>query len=176
MFRIIGITLILSALLTSGAFTARVPAQQQAPAQAELLAEVRLLRQAIETLAGTNARVQIVFGRLQMQEQRTENAAKRLDATRLQIKAINERIAGVTGHIKAIETAIAEGRRKAEELEREGIDLRADRNGLERMEAERAQLLQEEQDAANLLNQEQNRWSDLNRQLDELEKLLTKSR
>ena len=71
---------LVAALILAG-FGIGVAAQQAAPLQTELLTEVRLLRQSIEALAGTNARVQIVFGRLQLQEQRTATAATRaLDA------------------------------------------------------------------------------------------------
>ena len=44
----------------------------------------------------------------------------------------------------------------------------------ERLETERARLMTAESDAAGTLNQEQGRSSDLNRQLDELERQLTK--
>ena len=45
---------------------------------------------------------------------------------------------------------------------------------LEQMEIERARLAADEAEAAQMLNQEQGRWSDLNRQLEELERALTK--
>lgn len=40
--------------------------------------KVFLLRRAIEALAGNGARVQIVFGRLQLQEQRTTVVVRRV--------------------------------------------------------------------------------------------------
>ena len=82
----------LVAALILGAFGIGVTAQQAAPLQTELLAEVRLLRQSIEALAGTNARVQIVFGRLQLQEQRTATATARLDQARLDGKRLAWRL------------------------------------------------------------------------------------
>jgi len=42
------------------------------------------------------------------------------------------------------------------------------------MESERVRLAADEAEAATALNQEQGRWSDLNRQLEELERALTK--
>jgi hypothetical protein len=57
------------------ALLATPPAQESTSAQ--LLQEVRRLREAIETMVSTGARVQIVFGRLQLQEQRTAGAAAR---------------------------------------------------------------------------------------------------
>ena len=142
--------------------------------QAELLTEVRLLRQAIESLAGTNARVQIVFGRLQLQEQRTEAAAKRLDMVRLSVSAMNSRMRQMSDMLKLTENALNDSSRKPEEIKA----LQGERQGatqeLERLEVERARLSGEEADAAGVLNQEQGRWSDLNRQLDELERTLVK--
>lgn len=160
--------------LVASAFIVRVPAQQQAPVQTELLAEVRLLRQAIESLAGTNARVQIAFGRLQLQEQRVESAAKRLDAARDALKDVHNRITQMSEHLKGSENALTDPRRKPEEIEAIQGEIRGARRELERSEAERAVLAAAEADAAGILNQEQGRWSDLNRQLEELERALAK--
>jgi chromosome segregation ATPase len=165
---------IVLAFVTSGAFVAHVPAQQPAPVQTELLAEVRLLRQAIESLAGTNARVQIVFGRLQLQDQRTESAANKLDAVRGALTKVMSEISGMSDHLKLVENIVNDGRRKPEEIEQAREEVTGTRRALERMELDRARLAAEEADAASALNQEQGRWSDLNRQLDELERLLTK--
>ena len=162
-----------AAIATSGAFVARVPAQQPASIQTELLAEVRMLRQSIEMLTGVNARVQIVFGRLQLQEQRVESAAKRLDVARLQASASMQRLTDATDHIKALEGAVNDTRRKPEEIDQMQRELRSARRELERIETERLRLTAEETDAAGVLNQEQGRWSDLNRQLDELERILS---
>jgi chromosome segregation ATPase len=165
---------IVLAFVTSGAFVAHVPAQQPAPAQTELLAEVRLLRQAIESLAGTNARVQIVFGRLQLQEQRTDGAAGRLDKARDALAKNTSEIADVNEHLKDMENRQNDSRRKPEELEQFRMEGVMARRALERLEIARARLLSDEADAAAALNVEQGRWSDLNRQLDELERLLAK--
>jgi chromosome segregation ATPase len=165
---------IMTVILAGAAFVARVPAQQQTVSvQTELLAEVRMLRQSIEMLTGVNARVQIVFGRLQLQEQRVEAAAKRLDMARLQASAVMQRLTDATDHIKALEGGINDTRRKPEQIEQMQSELRVGRRELERIEAERLRLTAEETDAAGVLNQEQGRWSDLNRQLDELERILS---
>ena len=157
------------------AFVARVPAQQtQAPLQTELLAEVRLLRQAIESLAGTNARVQIVFGRLQLQEQRMQAAAARLEMTRMPALSINQRAADAANRYKELEESIAENRAKPEQLDDMRRELRALRGEIDQIEAERVRLQTAEADAAANLNLEQGRWSDLNRQLEELERTLIK--
>jgi chromosome segregation ATPase len=157
------------------AFVARLPAQQSPPpVQTELLGEVRLLRQAIESLAGTNARVQIVFGRLQLQDQRTATAARRLDDLRSAMAGISMRAGGMADSIKELEAAVADGRRKPEEIEALQQELTMAQREAQRLEAERARLVNEESEAAGILNQEQGRWSDLNRQLEELERALAK--
>ena len=158
-------------------FVVHVPAQQQpATVQTELLSEVRLLRQAIESLAGTNARVQIVFGRLQLQEQRTATAARRLDDARSALAGISMRATEMGDRVKELEGFSGDTRRKPEEIEALRHEATMGRRELERIEAERARLMGEESEAAGTLNLEQGRWSDLNRQLEELERLLTPPR
>ena len=167
------VTLVVTLVIV--AFVAGVPAQQtQAPLQAELLAEVRLLRQSIESLAGTNARVQIVFGRLQLQEQRMQAAAARLEITRMPLLGMNQRAAEAANRYKDLEEAIDENRVKPEQLEPMRRDLKAMRIEIDQIEAERARLQTAEADAASNLNLEQGRWSDLNRQLEDLERALIK--
>ena len=157
------------------ALVARVPAQQsQAPIQTELLSEVRLLRQAIESLAGTNARVQIVFGRLQLQEQRIQGATARLEITRMSATGINQRANDAANRYKQLEESIAENRGKPEQLDDMRRELQALRGEIDQIEAERARLQTAEADAAANLNLEQGRWSDLNRQLEDLERTLIK--
>lgn len=167
--------LAVSVILLGGVFVARLPAQQQTTStQTELLAEVRLLRQAIESLAGTNARVQIVFGRLTLQEQRTATAAKHLEEIRLRLASVTREIGDSTDHAKDLESALDDNRRKPEEIEQMRQEATMIKRQLERLEIERARLAGDEGDAASALNQEQGRWSDLNRQLEELERALTK--
>ena len=164
----------LVAALILAVFGIGVAAQQAAPLQTELLAEVRLLRQSIEALAGTNARVQIVFGRLQLQEQRTTTATARLDQARSALDDLNQRAAQNNDQIKRLEAVAEDTRLKPEELEQTRVELRMMTREGERLETERARLMTAESDAAGVLNQEQGRSSDLNRQLDELERQLTR--
>jgi predicted nucleic acid-binding Zn-ribbon protein len=167
------VTLFVSLVIV--AFVARVPAQQtQAPIQTELLSEVRLLRQAIESLAGTNARVQIVFGRLQLQEQRMQAAAARLEIARMPLSSMNQRATEAADRYKDLEEAIAENRFKPEQIEAMRGELRALRREIDQVEAERVRLQTAEADAASALTLEQGRWSDLNRQLEDLERTLIK--
>ena len=152
----------------------RVPAEQTTSAQTELLTEVRLQRLAIESLAGTNAPVQIVFGRLQLQEQRTANAAKRADDARTALAKLTQEMSFMADRVKQVEEVINDNRGKPEELEQMRAEAVMIRRRLDQMETERVRLAGDETEAATTLNQEQGRWSDLNRQLDELERALAK--
>ena len=168
------VTAVLTIVLAA-AFVARVPAQQpQASLQTELLSEVRQLRQAIESLAGTNARVQLAFGRLELQEQRTATAAKRLDDVRNSLRMIDMRAGEAADRLKDIEALGNLSTRKPEEVEDMKQMLTMMQRESARLETERTRLMTEEAEAAAALNHEQGRWSDLNRQLEELERALAK--
>ena len=140
---------------------------------AELLKEVRLLRQTIETITATNIRVQIVFGRLQIQEQRTVSATQRLDAAREKLTEIADQIAAMDASLKQ-EIEAAENSRDPEHremlasLRRESEVFRAS------LETRRARAAAEEADAAQCLALEQGQWSDLSQRLEELERSLAR--
>lgn len=140
-----------------------------------LLQEVRLLRQAIETLVGTSARVQIVFGRLQMQEQRTATTARRLEDVRGALSKLVNEVAQAADNLQRYE---AMDLNTLEPNERQAVPLRirALNADLQVFETERLRLATQETEAANQLALEQNAWSDLNRSLDELERSLTQLR
>jgi len=150
-------------------------AAQTALAETALLQEVRLLRQAIETLVGTNARVQIVFGRLQLQEQRAASTARRLEDARVSLSKMVSQIALMTEQLQRYE---AMDLSDLDPKEREAVPMRirAMKADLQVLEPERLRLVTQEADAANQLALEQNTWSDLNRSLDELERSLAPPR
>jgi hypothetical protein len=150
-------------------------AAQTLPIETALLQEVRLLRQAIESLAGTNARVQIVFGRLQLQEQRAATTARRLDDVREALAKVVGQVSQMTELLQRHEATDLSG---LDPKEREAVPLRIRslKAELSILETERVRLVTQEADAANQLAVEQNTWSDLNRSLDELERSLTPPR
>jgi hypothetical protein len=140
-----------------------------------LLQEVRQLRQAIEALAGNSARVQIVFGRLQMQEQRAATTARRLEDVR---GALSKIVAQVTQATESLQVYEATDLNAVDPKERQAIPMRIRslKAELSMLETERLRLVTQETDAANQLAVEQNTWSDLNRSLDELERSLVPPR
>lgn len=151
-----------------------VPAHGQSSAREDaVLTEVRLLRHAIETLAGTNARVQIVFGRLQLQDQRAATTARRLEEVRGALSKVVGQIAQMTESLQRYEDldlATLEPRVR----EQIPMEIRSLKSEVQRLETERLRLATQEADAANQLAMDQNTWNDLNRSLDELERSLTK--
>lgn len=167
----------LTSVALVSAFVCATPCQAQSTGSDKdaLLQEVRLLRQAIETLVGTNARVQIVFGRLQLQEQRTASTARRLEEVRGALSKVVGQIAQMTESLQRYE-ALDLGGLDPKEREQVPLSIRSVKFELQRLEAERQRLSTQETDAANQLALEQNTWMDLNRSLDELERSLTQPR
>lgn len=138
-----------------------------------LTKEVRLLRQSLEMFAAAGIRAHIIFGRLQLQEQRTKEAMHRLDALR-------ERLAGTSRQFENIHDSLTQYEQNAttavdpRQRELNATAIRETKSYLIRVENERARLFAEESEAANKLAMEQGRWSDLNRVLDELERALVR--
>ena len=167
-------TFIVSSVIVMSATSVATAPSDQAPGQepSALLNEVRLLRQAIEQLAGNGTRVQIAFGRLQLQEQRTATAARRLEDLRANMVRVSYQTNDLAERLKDIDSLAGSGKRTPEEDAdlREAVTMMS--RELRRLEADRARLAAEESEAASVLANEQGRWSDLNRQLEELERSL----
>jgi chromosome segregation ATPase len=152
----------------------RAAAQTESRQLTELLGEVRLLRQAVEAMGGVSVRVQIVFGRLQLQEQRVTASQQRLDAVRERLTGVTTSIAEFSTVLRQLEEGDPSGNpKKQEEL---NMMIRETRAQIAKLENERSGVIAEESDAANRLAQDQGQWSDLNRALEELERSLLPKR
>src|SRR5688500_10486073 len=112
---VIGILVVSTAGLASAADRgdARQGAAQDVNAQ--LLQEVRRLREAIETMVSTGARVQIVFGRLQLQEQRTAAAVRRLDQLRETLARVTQQVADFARQGQDLDERLRDARGTPEE-------------------------------------------------------------
>lgn len=132
----------------------------------ELLVEVRALRVAMERAATVGARIQLLVARVQMQEQRIAELSRRATAVREELGGIDATIAQFNGMIKQFEGSGAGLPQFAGMVEMQ-------KQQIATQEKRRQELLNEEA----LLNQQiaadQGRWSDVNNQLDELERSLT---
>jgi chromosome segregation ATPase len=138
----------------------------------QLLQEVRRLREAIETMVSTGARVQIVFGRLQLQEQRTSTAARRLEELRQSLARTTREAAELSTRAAELDERLRNFRGKPEAVENIEAEITQLKRVSTQMEAERARLQNEEAAAAAALAAEQSRWIELNQQLDELDRSL----
>ena len=147
------------------------PVSAQQPDAADILKEIKLLRQTIETIIATNIRVQIVFGRLQIQEQRTVRAQNQFEFARQRRQEVVDQIADVEEELKR-NTDAERNPQNPEHAQILASMRQSSEQQLARMQQERARALAEEADAANCLAQEQSQWSDLNQQLEELERTL----
>jgi chromosome segregation ATPase len=166
-------TLIVSFVIVISAASVATAPSDQSPGQesSALLHEVRLLRQAIEQLVGNGTRVQIAFGRLQLQEQRTATAARRLEDLRAQLTRLTYQTSEMAERLKDVDALAGSRRTPEEEADMREAVTHMSRE-LRRVEAERARVSAEESEAASVLANEQGRWSDLNRQLEQLERSL----
>ena len=148
------------------------PAQDSTSTQ--LLDEVRRLRVAIETMVSTGARVQIVFGRLQLQEQRTATAARRLDELRAAVARTTHEAAQMSTNAQDVEERLRDFRGAPEERSQLETEITQLKRVSAHLESERQRIQAEETQAAQALAVEQGRWTDLNQQLEELERVLAK--
>ena len=177
MLRRYQVVLLLGVLWLAGAAVASVGASGQAPPSQDvlgsLLTEVRGLRQAIEQMASSGARVQLALGRLQLQEQRVNAMLRRQEALRDQILAAAkedeemrqnlarwEQIARTTGDPETKRSAEAE----VPTLKKEAA----------RTAAELQRLQNDESMLAAQISTEQGRWAEINRALEDLERALTR--
>jgi chromosome segregation ATPase len=142
----------------------------------QLLTEVRLLRQAIEALASNGSRIELVFGRLALQEQRTNTAVRRLGDARSALGSHLTSMSAVTNRIAELELSASNTAHPEDELKAMQEALAHYKREFGRLEAERVRLVAEEADASQALSVEQGRWSDLNRQVEELERVLMQRR
>lgn len=176
--------LIASIIIACVCADARVDTQTQSQdVTAALLTEVRALRTTIALAVAAGASGQLALGRLQLQEQRVNALMSRLDATREKLGEWKRDELQQRERCKSIETALTSPATSAlfhggdytpsrEELEQMLATCRTDMattaTETQRLSGEEAAL------AADLLT-EQSRWSDLNRRLEEIELVLSRS-
>ena len=166
---------LLSAMLAAPSLAA---AQTSAPPPApdvlrELLVEVRALRLAMERAATVGARIQLLVARVQMQEERIAELSRRASTVREELGRIDATIAQHGGMMKMFERSEASGRMPPEEQRAMEGMLEAQKQQIAIAEKRRQELISEEALLAQQIAADQSRWSDVNNQLDELERSLT---
>ena len=154
-------------------------AQGSAPAAPdvlkELLVEVRALRLAMERAATVGARIQLLVARVQMQEQRIAELSRRATVVREEVGQIDTIIAQQSGMMKQFERSADSRANPDEQRELEGM-VEMHKQQIAIAEKRRQELLSEEAQLAQQIAADQGRWSDVNSQLDELERSLTPKR
>jgi chromosome segregation ATPase len=164
---------IAAVLLAAAAATAAARGQAaQAPdVLTELLAEVRGLRAAMEQMASAGPRVELALGRLQLQEQRVNNLARRLETARANVLNAQREVMQHEEQIRNFDSSL---RGVTEAQERQDIEHQMEQ--LKRMvtaaQAEIQRLAAEESQVNNELATEQGRWAELNARVEELERAL----
>lgn len=137
-----------------------------------LLVEVRGLRGAIEQMSSASARVQLAMGRLQLNEQRITTYMRRLDDIRDRRPPAELDVQKRQREVDAFVEAIRQSGRPPspdveEELKRVKGELAEARAYLLRLQTEEAQLSRD-------IATEQDRWAEINRTLEELDRVLTR--
>ena len=145
-------------------------AQAQTPdVLGELLKEVRGLRIAMERAATVGARIQLLVGRVQIQEQRIAELARRSAAVREEMSRLDIEISQAGLSVKSLEGASAKTPDMQKEIEGQLEGLHAQ---LAVTEKRRQELANEDAQLSQQMSADQGRWADVNNQLDQLERAL----
>jgi hypothetical protein len=138
-----------------------------------ILHEVRLLRQAIDTVARAHVVAQVSVGRLHIKEQRMAVASQRLSSITAQLSSATENAARGAATIARLEDERPVDVTQHAERQQTLEFLKSDQA---RYEAMRARLAAEQQDAAHALAIEQAQWAMINQRLDDVERTLAPKR
>jgi hypothetical protein len=167
-------------LVIAAAVTGSVVAGAQAPSGqpdvlSALLTEVRGLRAAMEQTASAGPRVQLLLGRVQLQEQRIANQVRRLDAMRASLVPAQRELDEAARHLKVlVETPSSPCAPNSPcEAEREW-EMKETRRQVALKQAEVQRLTAEETFLVQDISTEQARWADFNQRLEDLDRSLSR--
>jgi chromosome segregation ATPase len=156
-------------LLATSAFAQAPPTDT--PALQTLLNEVHQLRMDIQTVAVTMQRVQIVLYRLQSQTALVTRAAGQMDSTRNQVGYNQNEKRALTGRLQQMEETVRNSQNPTERKNMEDA-LPQMKIQLERVTTEEQRLQSQQMEAENQYRAEQAKLTDLQDQLDRLDKVL----
>lgn len=140
---------------------------------AALLVEVRGLRAAMEQMASFGPRVQLAFGRLQIQEQRVNAAVKRAQDLRAQIAGAEGALGNARTLLARFQRAIEGTANPSERNDLEG-QIAALKQQIARQSTDLQRLQTDEADASSQVLAEQTRWTEINQRLEDLERVLAR--
>ena len=136
----------------------------------ELLAEVKLLRQALERASTTGTRIQLLVARVQLQEQRIGELSRRLDSVRSELRNVEREATMMAPQVTAMQEAVQTEDPNDRQSAEEAAAMLASQ--VESLERRRQELASEEGYLSQQITAEQGRWADFNNRLEELEKTL----
>jgi chromosome segregation ATPase len=165
---------IMAAASLGVAMGAQSPRPEEPDVLRALLTEVRGLRQAMEQMASAGPRVQLALGRLQLQEQRVNAMIRRLESVRESIVSAEKENASTQAQVATMEAAFKSNDKDVSEADRGMLPqmLESLRKAVAAGTAEVQRLQGEEALLQQQIADEQGRWSDINRNLEELERAL----
>jgi|SRR5687768_3162598 len=168
--------LTVAVVVLAGWTVARGQAQTPADIMPALLQEVRGLRQAMEQMSSAGPRIQLALGRLQLQEQRINNAIKRADDARTRLAELQREQGEMQQQMRGIEIELKAhaGRGSADGPNSEQFALMVEhhKQQLASRSAELQRVTAEEAAYATEVATEQARWTEINQRLEELERAL----
>jgi hypothetical protein len=161
-------------------FVASVAAQGARPQEPDvlsaLLTEVRGLRQAMEQMASAGPRVQLALGRLQLQEQRVNTMIRRLETIRADVAKAEKEQAQSQAQLAQFEGMFKQNAADVEPGKPNPMAGMLDgfRQAVAGSQAEIQRLQEEEVQLQQQIAAEQGRWSEINRAVEDLERVLQK--
>jgi chromosome segregation ATPase len=158
------------ALVVAGAASAQTASPDTQALQA-LVTEIRQLRQDLQATNIVTQRVQIVLYRLQIQTALVTGAASRLDDVRTSHGKAQSELKRVSVYIPQVEEEVKSAQDPAQRKAKEDSLTQVKAN-LEHIRADEQRLQSREIDAETQFRAEQNKLTDLQDQLDRLDKLL----
>jgi predicted nucleic acid-binding Zn-ribbon protein len=169
-------TLVVSAALVGGSSEGRAQtATASLDVLSALLVEVRGLRAAMEQMASAGPRVQLALGRLQLQEQRVNTLVRRLEEVKASLAQARRELDSRAERLTLFERLAREATDldKRKEIESE---LNGPKREVARATLEVQRLQNDETTLSQDISAEQGRWSQINQQLEELERSLGRLR
>jgi hypothetical protein len=176
MRRKIGVLILVAAGVALGAVLQGGLSAQSSQGQDVLPAhqvEVRGQRAAMEQMATAGPRVQLALGRLQLQEQRVNNLLRRLETIRGSLAGAQREEEKFRQNLVELEE-VSRTAENAEHRKQAAQEFMMVKPAHARFVADVQRLQLEESGVLQELASEQGRWSDINQQMEELERALTR--
>lgn len=163
-------------LLFGAAAASAVVAAQGKPSvddsMASLVTEVRALRSAVERSTAIAARVQVMLGRVQLQESRLTSLGGQLNDLRVRLRQSQLDQVMAEADFARMTNALESVGVGSEERQALEAQVAAFKQRSRAIAAETAQLRAQESELMESLTAEQGRWSDFNARLEQLEQQL----